>query len=1035
MSEVKKGFDEHVKNHGADVLFDNGAMTVIKDGKLGVRAFAFYEGSDNQGVGADGPCLVHFGENWLSVTDPTGERDCIKLVVWQELEITEICTGIDYDIRDNRTYLTVDTAGSCGKEFALKFNAYNPTAKYRVNYTDEEYDEFVKMSEDGLTAAFIYTNKLLHKGKSCVYNETDRKERAIAKGGAIYVPVSFYEKFVGVSISGVDASLGYTLDGKKYVNALGCAAALGLCADTFYENRLFVIGTEAQLDKIRSNPNLEEAGAYALFGNYDASGFTSEDYTYAKDLWRLRLVGSPEINDMSDDAIAAKVRAFNTKCQQALEQYNRNPDRVILWGDTAPVESADLTAQYSKIADLARGWGAYGCEKYHDTEVLATIIDALEWMYENMYGDAEIEGRGWRNVREFNWWDWFFGGPDHLTNAMLIIEEHLTPEQKAKYLKCYKWVRTIMYAAPNDRSGSASRTTPGAKCALLLEDREYLERLQLDCDNSMGLVEYGRNVHKADYVNWTHSMPHNISYGVINLQRALFVASILSSTPLDISGPKAYNQYNLIKYCFEPAMYRAQGFVMFSGRSTFASEQGLGLSVLSAALPMVGRFGEDEDAYIKRFIKRHASTEDIIKRLKAGCSIYECAKLNAILADDTISSENDYEYAHAWFTGDRAAQHRRDYAIGIAMSSRREQAYECINGANKTGWHTGDGATYIYTTYDGNQYDGKNFIFNENVAYRFPGTTEDSQPRVARSISGQYHWIPENTFAGSIQLYDKYIAAAMDFGAFHNEGPDVHPDDYGHGGSNPTHFNDLKAKKAWFCLGEELVCLGAGITSSMNSPVNTTVEHRRIVKPETDNQYADGVLLPKESYDNEYDSVSHACIAGHAGYVFFDKKAYIRRYEENEATAQTFFEIGIAHGANPEDASYAYAILPYADNARLESYVKEPNVEIISNTRALQAVRDKSIGLSSYVFHEAGECDGIAVSAPCILALGECDGELTLSVTDPTHKLEKLTVTLDGEHRIVTKNPKISVTSADGVTVIEIKTFGAHGRKFEVKYS
>ena len=150
-----------------------------------------------------------------------------------------------------------------------------------------------------------------------------------------------------------------------------------------------------------------------------------------------------------------------------------------------------------------------------------------------------------------------------------------------------------------------------------------------------------------------------------------------------------------------------QGFVMFSGRSTFGVEANFGASILSAALPMIGCFGEDEDRYIKRFIKRHASDPQNARRVKNGCSIYYCALLNDILSDDTISAENDYEYAHAWFTGDRAAQHRDNYAIGIAMSSRREMAYECINSANKTGWHTGDGATYLYTSYDGNQFDGK----------------------------------------------------------------------------------------------------------------------------------------------------------------------------------------------------------------------------------------------------------------------------------------------------------------------------------------
>jgi hyaluronate lyase len=184
------------------------------------------------------------------------------------------------------------------------------------------------------------------------------------------------------------------------------------------------------------------------------------------------------------------------------------------------------------------------------------------------------------------------------------------------------------------------------------------------------------------------------------------------------------------------------------------------------------------------------------------------------------------------------------------MSSRREKAYECINGANQTGWYTGDGATYIYTRYDGNQYDGDNFITkNEAVAYRFPGTTEDSQPRVARSIANRWEWYPENTIAGGMQIDKKYLVACMDYISFSSFEDDVHPDDYGHGGSQPLHYNDLRARKSWFCFDKEVVCLGAGISSTKDSPVHTTVEHRRIVNPAEDIQCLNGEKLPKEDYE------------------------------------------------------------------------------------------------------------------------------------------------------------------------------------------
>ena len=594
-----------------------------------------------------------------------------------------------------------------------------------------------------------------------------------------------------------------------------------------------------------------------------------------------------------------------------------------------------------------------------------------------------------------------------------------------------------MYADLKNRSGAITRIAPSTKAALLLEDATLLEECQRDFDSTVGAEEYGLSLHKADYVNWTHSMPHNISYGVGHLHRALFVSSVLAQTPLDFNGPKRYNMFNLVRYCFEPAMYRSQGFVMFSGRSTFAIELNYGASILAKTIPMIGCFGEEEDAYIKRFIKRHAASAEVQERVKAECSIYDCATLNSILNDDTIPSDNSsYEIGYAWFTGDRAAQHRKDYAVGIAMSSRREKAYECINSANKTGWYTGNGAIYLYTNYDTHQYDGKNFITNNiNVAYHFPGTTEDSRPRVIRSISSTDSWYPDNAFAGGVQVGGKYVVAAMDYISMNNE-VDEYPDDYGYGGSQPIHLNDLRARKAWFCFDDEIVCLGAGITSTMSSPVNTTAEHRRIVNAEGDKQYMNGELLPTSEYEKRYTGRPYFNMEGHAGYVFLeDTDVYLRRYVCEDAAGQSFIELRAEHGENPTDKTYAYAVLPYATNDVLSEYRNNPDVRIISNTAKCQAVKDASSGVWGYVFYEAGECDGIEVSGPCIVTKHREGNEWVLGVCDATQKQRTLTVTLNEKITVTGKNAKITASEKDGKTLLTVNVFVAHGRRFEIKYN
>ncbi|MBO5945164.1 MAG: hypothetical protein J6Q69_01020, partial [Clostridia bacterium] len=910
-----------------DILSNNRRLQCVRKPSLGITAYVFHEACADHGVYVSAPAIVTVTNRKISIVEPTHKLDRLVVKVWGERRILNMPDEVEVDIAAGYTTFTVDTRCAYGRSFDIDIIPDDTGLHYMTECDKSHVEAFGRMSEEGAVAAFIYCRKAFVRGESVYLDEDDRTVRTVAKGGVVMVPKLFFERFLGVKLPEEIEKGAVTMEGGEYLPAVDTARALGVAADVFYEGRLAVFGTEEQIAAIKADDLLAEAGAYAVFGEYDAKVFTSDDYRAAKDQWRLRLVGSPEMNDISDDAIKSKISYRDSLCEKALALINRAPDKVAFFGEVGPTESDDLWVQYKHLEAMALAWGTFGCRYYHSDEVLKEILAAMKWLYENLYGEAEIAGTGWRDIHAFNWWHWYFGAPDCLTNAMLVVEDHLTKEDKENYLKCYKYIRSVMWSGDRTRAGADSRITPGAKAAILLEDARYLEKLQEDCDTMIGVYENGGRVHRADYVNWTHYCPHNISYGVIKLQRGLFATSIFASTALDISSPKGYNLFNLIRYCYEPAMYRAQGFVMFSGRSTFAVERSQGCAIIAAALPMIGTFGKDEDEYLKGFIKRHTANDpEIIRGVKSSASIYDCALLNSILKDESISTENGYEYAHAWFTGDRAAQHRNNYAIGIAMSSRREKAYECINSANKTGWYTGDGATYIYTDYDGHQYDGDNFITkNEAIAYRFPGTTEDSRPRVARSIANEWEWYPENTVAGSMQIDKKYIAACMDYISFNSTEDDVHPDDYGHGGSQAVHHNDLRARKAWFCFDGETVCLGAGISSTMDSPVHTTLEHRRIVNPAEDVQCLNGEKLPKEDYERRARGKSFVNMKGHAGFVTLeDSELCVRRYVCEAANSQTFFEVGIDHGKNPENASYAYAIIPYTDCKSLAAYRDEP---------------------------------------------------------------------------------------------------------------
>ena len=938
-------------------------------------------------------------------------------------------------------------------------------------------------SKKGATSIFIYSRNVLKNGKLGYYDDENKRVRSIAKQGEILVPASFFEKYLDLKVtdsgdtvtvsrgkktltaklgearlevSGKAHELSYPipeLEGHKYLPALKVAEDLGLTGRSYDGGKLLVFGDVKLLDEIERDVDLEVSATYATIGKYDVSKFTKADFDAVKDKWREVLVGSEKMNDTTDPDFREKLDEISRATKTAWDTLHKEKDRFILWGDAPPTLSSDLTRQYVNVWALARGYATYGTEYYQNEELGNTVLDCLLWMYENMYGEKEIEERGWRSMLLFNWWDWFVGGVEPLTDTLFVMEKHLTQKQISDYLKAFRHVITLHR---HGESAAMSRLKVCTKAALLLEDREMLDKACIDYDLTLSVTREDKGVH-VDYVDWTHNIPYNMMYGFNNLSRTCFVGTLLGGTPLEFVSPKQYELFNVAKYMFEAACYKGQGFVAFNGRATAGREFSSGVAIMLGVLPIIGLFGEAEDAHLKRLVKRCASTPELVKMLKSQCSVYNFAKLMEILRDDTIPTENDYELCHAWFTGDRIAQHRDDRAILIAMTSERHPSYESINSANKRGWYTCDGSVYYYNNTDRHAYDGVNFIMNPDVCQRIPGTTVDVRPRQPWSYSCLKGWKSPRDFAGVIDVDKQYGFAAFEYESYHYEGHENDGTSDGNGGGGLTFWeNDLVAKKSYFLFDRECVCLGAGINSTMNSEVVTTIEHRRLVKDSstagTEDIYIDGELLSKDNYEREFTDPAWAHLEGFSGYVLPNggkikarkytyvpdlslKDNYFRDDPEAEIykEGKPFFELGFTHGENPKDATYEYVMLPNATKDETAAYSISPEVEIISNTAELQAVMKPALGLTFIAFYKAGSCSGISVSHPCLASLFRRDGTLELSLADPTRKLGSVTVTLDGEY-IATELPiRVAAKVQSGHTVLTLDLHDTTGEAVRVK--
>ncbi len=326
--------------------------------------------------------------------------------------------------------------------------------------------------------------------------------------------------------------------------------------------------------------------------------------------------------------------------------------------------------------------------------------------------------------------------------------------------------------------------------------------------------------------------------------------------------------------------------------------------------------------------------------------------------------------------------------------------------------HLSDGATCLFVR--GGEYDRIYPVWDWE---RIPGTTVERGNPPLTAATVRTEGLP--SFVGAVSD-GTYGVAAMDL----VRGP------VQSGRMNPGRVT-LTARKAWFFFDEEVVCLGAGITGRTDEPVLTSVNQCLL---------RGAVATSVGAADKGARELVAPAWVHHdgVGYVFPQKGLIQLRAEPQSGSWRSIRTVGSAekveldvfsawldHGAKPQNAEYAYLLVPGIEADKMPAYAKDSGVEILSNTAALQAVRHKGLKLVGAAFHEPGRLDAaggpaIAADQSCIVLVRDlAAGKLSATLSKPDvrdSRPKPVTLTVGGQ-RIV-----LSFPSADdairGVTRI-----------------
>lgn len=343
-----------------------------------------------------------------------------------------------------------------------------------------------------------------------------------------------------------------------------------------------------------------------------------------------------------------------------------------------------------------------------------------------------------------------------------------------------------------------------------------------------------------------------------------------------------------------------------------------------------------------------------------------------------------------WQTEHFVFQRPNFYTTVRMYSTRNRNMEKPYNGPGKTTHHRADGTNYLQLK--GDEYHN---IWPVYDWQKISGTTILQKPELHSIDNIQLDGVTD--FVGAV-TDGLYGAVAFDF---------ISPHD------------GTKARKSWFFFDEEYVCLGAGIASYTNLPVATTVNQVllrsdvSIMREGKEERLAEGERQLEKVKWVYQDKIGY--IFPEPATVMLSNQTEQGRWSDitdqknisEELVEEKVFTLWYDHGRRPENATYQYIVVPDVRKETLaQSSIDNRSIQILANTRRLQAVKNDKLNMYQMAFYTAGTLDlsdgktftmnsqGMAM----VKMEGDRISELTLA--DPSRQLRAITLIIPGVYEV-----------------------------------
>lgn len=768
------------------------------------------------------------------------------------------------------------------------------------------------------------------------------------------------------------------------------------------------------------------AGALSTLG-VPTRAFAEDEFDVLRARWAELNTGGAI--DPADPAYADALANLSTQAQQFADTMITAADRTALWPDLPlSPSSGNFSISYTRLKTIALARATAGSTL---TDAGSLLSGALDFLNATAYNET-LKETG-------NWWFWEIGSPRALLDTCILAYDVLSADQLTKYLTAVD----RFVPDPNRRTNSPTLRETGANRvdkALIVALRGIVgksaAKLAAARDALSDVAESGKNsvftyVTSGDgfYRDGSFVQHGNLAYvgtyGNVALGGVANLIALLGGSTWEIADPNRAVLLDAVEASFAPFVVDGLMMDCVSGRAISRERAGdhrNGHGTTSTVLLLASGVAEPYASRYKALAKGWI-TRDRLDDYLPGASIPEISRAKALLADAAVVPAPALPRHFQFYNQDRVVHRRPGWTFAIAMSSKRMARYEWGNGENLRGWYVGDGMTYLY---NGDQSQFNDAYWPTVDAQRLPGTTVSTQPRQpGGSGSG----------TGTVAAYADWVGGA----SYHNVAGAV-------GMHLINHDKTLQARKSWFCLGDSVVALGAGIAGTDGYPVETIVDNRNLHENGTSALQVNG----RPATDQTYDAPQWAHLDGVAGYIF---PAGGRLRVEREDRTGSWSEINIGndtagsttpytrryaklvleHGTDV--GSYAYVLLPNATARRTAEVAADPGMTVLANTTTVQAVRSHRENLLLANFWTAGAVAGLACDGPASVVIGREGRTTTVAVSDPSRTAQTVRLTIDRQvGAVIAKDPAVTVVAAGKQLVLDVAVGGTKGATHSVSF-